>query len=158
METEIPPICKEYDSISSRINNLEEKISTLEEEIVEKTERIKEYLQILKDAKEVGLYPPLYNLRFEDDGSQKMDIVSGSVDFFQNKIQDFNDELLSNDEIIKNSNKELAELRKEREILSVEVQKTDYVKINYLNQNATSGIWVTKERYENNKLPCWRIV
>lgn len=141
MDTEIPEICKEYDLLSEQISSLEEGIPTLKEGITEKIERIKEYLQILIDATEAGLNPP--------------DVAHGSVEYFEKKIRELDEELLYDDEIIKDSEKKLSKMKKELEELTVKIKDAGYSKLYF----PLSGcVWYPEneaEKYIKNPFVRW---
>lgn len=115
MQDELPEICKEYDSLTCEITALTEKINSLDEDIIEKTELIKEYLQILKDGTDVGLNPP--------------SAVHGPLEYFEKKICDLGDELLSLDEKLISSRKQLTEMGTRLEEVIKVVKETGYIKI-----------------------------
>lgn len=155
MENEIPAICNEYDALSEQISSLEDEISALKENILSKTALVKEYLQILEDAKEVGLHPPLYHFKVEDDGSQSINVVNGSVDYFQKKIKELDGELLSDDALIKESEKKLSEMKKELEELTVKIKDAGYSKLCF---PLSRCVWYPKneaEKYIKNPFVTW---
>ena len=115
MQDELPEICNEYDSLTCEITALTEKINDLDEDIIEKTELIKEYLQILKDGTDVGLNPP--------------SAVHGPLEYFEKKICDLGNELLSIDEKLISSRKQLTEMGTRLEEVIKVVKETGYIKI-----------------------------
>ena len=75
-----------------------------------KNELIKEYLQIFKDGTDVGLNPP--------------SAVHGPLEYFEKKICDLGDELLSLDEKLTDSKNQLTEMENRLEEVTKEVKET----------------------------------
>jgi len=140
-ETQIPECCIKYDEIENKISELNSEIEYLENEVEPKTATLKEYLQIVKDAKTIGLTPALVHYAIEDP-----------VAYYRMRIAEINEELLKNDVKIKDSKNELEQLEKEFECIREDVSKTGYVKIRVgLFDWACEIKWVSSEEFESVK-------
>jgi DNA repair exonuclease SbcCD ATPase subunit len=150
--TEIPECCKKYDEIEARISELQSEIEMLEGEVEPKTETVKEYLQIVKDATDVGLGTTLMCPTLQDDGSITFEGTKEHDSYYRKKIAEINEELLQNDVIIKDGRNELAKLENEFECIQEEVSKIGYVKIRtgFVGWNYTIR-WVSPEEFESVK-------
>lgn len=157
MTTEPPECCIKYDSLSAQIYELEAEIEYLTDEIEPKTEKIKEYLQILKDAKEVCIYPVLYKIEAKEDLSIDCNpVLNSHVSYFEKKIQEFNDDLLRIDETLKKDEETLVILRKELEETEIKVRDMGWKKIQNVIPLSTNIVeWVTTDEalLRKNKNP-----
>ncbi|MDD4377758.1 MAG: hypothetical protein PHH48_06450, partial [Eubacteriales bacterium] len=102
MTEEIPECCQKYDSLSEEINQLEAEIADLYENLESNIVQVKENIQIIKDAKDAGIYPVLYHVKCKEDGSPECSpVIDEHVSYFEKKIYDLNRDLLKIDEAIK---------------------------------------------------------
>lgn len=151
-ETQIPESCKKYDKIESKIAELNTEIETLENEVEPKTATLKEYLQIVKDATDVGLGTTLMCPTLQDDGSIIFEGTKEHDSYYRKRIAEINEELLKNDVTIKDCRNELVKLKKEFECIQDEVSKTGYVKIRGWIDGGNWAIkWVSSEEFESVK-------
>lgn len=140
-ENTIPERCIKYDELLDQIAEIESEIESLREYVIIKTETVKEYLLILKDANAAGM-------------SRETPMIKDPLKYYITKIEEINDELMVNDEIIKESEQSLKQCKQEWDDTQNEVLKSGWVKI---KRGVFGGPiqWISPSEYEHIKGVEW---